>query len=178
MKFTPHTHTFSAISASRTWILQWCLCLLSWVSCSWIALQLSPLLVEPLLLWPQLRPLQYNAICSNMDAIKDSQTKWSRSERERQIPHDITYMWNLKYGINDPIYRTETDSQTWRTGLWLPRRRGGSGMDGEFGVHRCKLLHLEWMGYGVLLYSTGNYVWLGHFAVQQKWEKHCKLTIL
>ena len=36
--------------------------------------------------------------------------------------------------------------------------RGGSRMDGEFGVSRCKLLHLEWMGIEVLLYSTRNYV--------------------
>ena len=28
--------------------------------------------------------------------------------------HIITYMWNLKYGTDEPIYRTETDSQTWR----------------------------------------------------------------
>ena len=35
-----------------------------------------------------------------------------KSERERQIPYDITYMWNLKYGTNEPIYKTETDSQT------------------------------------------------------------------
>ena len=34
----------------------------------------------------------------------------SKSESERQIPYDITYMWNLKYGINEPIYKTETDS--------------------------------------------------------------------
>ena len=32
-----------------------------------------------------------------------------------------------------------------------------SGMDGEFGVGRCKLFHLEWMGNEVLLYSTENY---------------------
>ena len=38
--------------------------------------------------------------------------KWSKSERERQTPNDITYMWNLKYGKNEPIYKTETDSQT------------------------------------------------------------------
>lgn len=31
-------------------------------------------------------------------------------------------------------------------------------MDGEFGVSRCKLLHLEWVDNEVLLYSTGNYV--------------------
>ena len=29
-----------------------------------------------------------------------------KSERKRQIPYDITYMWNLKYGTNEPIYRT------------------------------------------------------------------------
>ena len=31
------------------------------------------------------------------------------SERERQIPYDITCIWNLKYGTNDHIYKTETD---------------------------------------------------------------------
>ena len=55
---------------------------------------------------------QNNAICSNMDATGDYHTKWSESERERQIPHDITYMWNLKYDTNEPIYEAETDSQT------------------------------------------------------------------
>ena len=25
----------------------------------------------------------------------------SKSERERQIPYDITYMWNLKYDTNE-----------------------------------------------------------------------------
>ena len=34
----------------------------------------------------------------------------------------------------------------------------GSGMDGEFGVGRCKLLHLEWINNEVLLYNTGNYI--------------------
>ena len=33
-------------------------------------------------------------------------------------------------------------------------------MDGEFGVSRCNLLHLEWRSNEVLLYSTGDYVQL------------------
>ena len=45
-----------------------------------------------------------NAICSNMDGPGDYHTKWSKSEREREISYDITYMWNLKYGTNEPIY--------------------------------------------------------------------------
>ena len=46
------------------------------------------------------------------DTTRDYHTKWGKSERERQIPYDITYMWNLKCGTDEPIYRTETDSQT------------------------------------------------------------------
>ena len=54
-----------------------------------------------------------NAICGNMDATTDNDTnKWSKSERERQIPYDSTFMWSLKYSTNELIYKTETDSQT------------------------------------------------------------------
>ena len=55
---------------------------------------------------------QNNAICSNMDGPRDYHTKWSKSERERQIPYGITYMWNLKYDTNELTYEMETDSQT------------------------------------------------------------------
>ena len=30
----------------------------------------------------------------HMDGPRDYYTKWSKSERERQISYDITYMWN------------------------------------------------------------------------------------
>ena len=36
-------------------------------------------------------------------------------------------------------------------------QQGGSGMDWDLGVSRCKLLHLEWINKKVLVYSTGNY---------------------
>ena len=35
-----------------------------------------------------------------------------KSEIKRQTPYDIAYMWNLKYGTNEHIYKTEMDSQT------------------------------------------------------------------
>ena len=34
------------------------------------------------------------------------------SQKMKDILYDITYMWNLKYGTNKRVYRTETDSQT------------------------------------------------------------------
>ena len=35
---------------------------------------------------------------------------------------------------------------------------GRSGMDWEFRVNRCKLLHSEWTSNETLLYSIGNYI--------------------
>ena len=49
-----------------------------------------------------------------MDEPRDDHTKWSKSDRERQISYDIAYMWNLKKkkSINELIHKTEADSQT------------------------------------------------------------------
>ena len=44
-----------------------------------------------------------------MDGPREYHTK-VKSERERQIPYDITYMWHLKYDTNELIYETETDT--------------------------------------------------------------------
>ena len=38
-------------------------------------------------------------------------------------------MWNLKYDTNGLIYKTETDSQTWKTNLQLPKGEGNRGRD-------------------------------------------------
>ena len=52
----------------------------------------------------------------------------------------------------------QTDSQS-ENRLVIARGEGGGGqMDWEFGVSRCKLLHIEWINNKVLLYGTGNYV--------------------
>ena len=58
----------------------------------------------------------------SMGRPRDYHTKLGR---ERQI-YDITYMLNLKYNTNEPIYTTETYSQMQRRDLWLPR--GGEGV--------------------------------------------------
>ena len=42
-----------------------------------------------------------------MDGTRDSHIEWSKSERERQIPYDITYIWTLIYDINEPFHRKE-----------------------------------------------------------------------
>ena len=83
---------------------------------------------------------QNNVICSNMDGAGDSHTKWSKLERERQITHDITFVWNLIYGTNEIFHRKETHGVEEQT---CGCQGGGqSGMDWESVVNRCKLLHL------------------------------------
>ena len=77
------------------------------------------------------------------------------SKSERQIPPDITYIWNLIYSTNEPSHRKETHGLGVQT---CGCRGGGSGMDWESGVNRSKLLPLEWISNEILLYSTGNYI--------------------
>ena len=73
------------------------------------------------------------AIYNNMDGPRDYCTRWSKSKRERQIPYDITYIWNLKDNTNEHIYKTETDRHR-------EQRRGcGGRKDWELGISRCKL---------------------------------------
>ena len=64
------------------------------------------------------------AICSNVDGPGDHHTEWSKPDRERQIPYEITCMWNLKDDTKELIYRTEINSQTQKTNLRLPKGRG------------------------------------------------------
>ena len=51
-----------------------------------------------------------------------------------QILYDITYLWNLKYDTNEPIYETETDSQTQRTDWGCQEDRVRAGRIGSLGL--------------------------------------------
>ena len=47
-------------------------------------------------------------------------------ERERQMPYDITYMWNLKYRTNESIYETEMGPQI-ENRLVVAKGKGNQG---------------------------------------------------
>ena len=42
-----------------------------------------------------------------MDVTRDSHTKSSRSQREKQITYGITFIWNVICGTNEPAYRKD-----------------------------------------------------------------------
>ena len=53
-----------------------------------------------------------NAICGNKDEPREYHIKYSKTDRERQISHEIAYMGKLNRDTNELIYKTEIDSQT------------------------------------------------------------------
>ena len=57
-----------------------------------------------------------------------------------QIPHEITYIWNLIYDTDESCHGEETHGLGEQT---CGCQGGGSGIDWESGVNRRKLLHLE-----------------------------------
>ena len=73
-------------------------------------------------------------VCRNMDGPRDDHTKWSKSERERQTPYDITSY--VESEIGHKWTYLETDSQT------------GDRMDYESGVSRYTLLYREQINKG------------------------------
>ena len=50
------------------------------------------------------------AICNSIDGPRGHYAKWNKSDRERQTPHDFTYIWNLKAKQMNKQNKAETDS--------------------------------------------------------------------
>ena len=68
-----------------------------------------------------------NAICTNMDGPRDYLTKWSKSDRERQIAYGINYMWNLKIIIQMNLFTKQKHTHKHRKQTYGYQR--GSGGD-------------------------------------------------
>ena len=43
-----------------------------------------------------------------MLGLRGCYAKWNKLVRERQIPYDVTYMWNLNNNINEQIKLTDS----------------------------------------------------------------------
>ena len=48
------------------------------------------------------------SLWTELNGPRDDQTKWCKSDRERKVSYDITYMENLKYGTNEHICETNS----------------------------------------------------------------------
>ena len=66
------------------------------------------------------------------------------SQTEKDKYHMISFIYGiLKNNTNELIYKTETDSQRWKTNLWLPKGKGGEGwINEEYGINRYTLVYI------------------------------------
>ena len=65
-------------------------------------------------------------------------------------------MESKKNDTNELINKTETDSQTQKTNLWLPKGKGGEGINYEVLINIYTLLYIKQIINKDLLYSIEN----------------------
>ena len=100
-----------------------------------------------------------NAIYSNVDGPRDCHTEVCEvSQTEKDTYHMISLICGIqKNGTNEPIYKTEIESQMQKTNLWFPREKGSvGGINWEIGIDIYTLLYIKQITNKNLLYSTGN----------------------
>ena len=109
-----------------------------------------------------------NTICSNMDGPRVYCTNWSKSEKERQVPYDIAYIWNLRYSTSELIFETDRFTDV-ENRIVVAKGVGRWEKDWEFGISIFKLLYVKWINKKVLLCSTGSYIhnW------KELWKRIC-----
>ena len=85
-------------------------------------------------------------ILSEVIQKESANTIWNHLYVEPKIWHKWTYQQNRNRLIR---HREQTSGC---------QQEKGRGMYWEFGVGRCKVLHLEWISNKLLVYRRGNYI--------------------
>ena len=65
---------------------------------------------------------------------------------------------DLKNNTNECICKSGTDPQTYKTNLWLPKRKARKGINEEYGINSYIPLYIKYISNKDLLYSTGSYI--------------------
>ena len=93
-----------------------------------------------------------------MDGHRNCHIKWNKSDNEKHISYNITYMWNLKINGYKKTYLQERNRRTsFKNKFRLPKIQvGWRGMDQVFVFGKCTLCYMEWLANRALLYSIGN----------------------
>ena len=91
-------------------------------------------------------------ICNNMGGPRGYSAEWIKSDRERQIPYNFTYMWNLKHKISEQIKQKLIDTEN-----KLIIIRWGIG---RLGKKRWRATHTRWLSWlEYRLCTKGLQVW-------------------
>ena len=77
--------------------------------------------------------------------------------------------------MNEFIYKTEIDPQTQKANLWLPRGKGGRGINKEFRINIYALLFIKQVTDKDLLYNTRDFT--HYFVITYKGKESEKEQI-
>ena len=79
-----------------------------------------------------------------MGGHRDCHTEWSKSDTERQILYDITYMWNLKKGYKWTYLQNRSRVTDVENKLMLTKGMGGhGGINWKIGIDIYTLLYIK-----------------------------------
>ena len=128
-------------------------------------------------------------ICRDMEGLRDCHTEWSKSEREKQISYINAYMWNLEKRYRWTYLQSrnrDTDVENKR--MDTKEREGEWDELGDWDWHVYTAMYggetsesllyragkstwcsvVSYMGGKSRREGNSAYLWLIHFAVQQK----------
>ena len=80
-----------------------------------------------------------------------------KSEREKQVSHISTYMWNLEEWCRGTYFQNR-NGDTNREQIYRHQVGNGGGINWEVGIHIYTLLCIKQITNENLLYNTGNYL--------------------
>ena len=84
-----------------------------------------------------------SAICRDVDRPKDCHTDWSKSEREKQISYNITYMWNLEKWYRWTYLQSTNRHTDIENKLMNTKEGRRGGMNWETGIDIYTLLCIK-----------------------------------
>ena len=87
----------------------------------------------------------------------DSSTDWPGDCQQIILLEALNHLWGNTV-VPRPADEGSERMKTFTEAVVAKGGGGGSRRDWEFGVSRCKRLHLDWMSNEVLLCSTGDCV--------------------
>ena len=112
---------------------------------------------------------------------RDYHAKWNRSDREKQMPCDIAYMWNLKCDTGEPGCDTEWRRQWQPTPALLPGESPGQRSLVGRVRHNWATDGLQSMGYKELDMTEWlilSYVYAHVKVIMMCWDKIIYYTVV
>ena len=100
LRFDPQFREMATwqMATSKTWKQPNCSLTDEWIKNMWYIYTME--------YYSAIKKNQIMAIAATWMELK-THTKWNKSERQRQIPCDITFIWNLIYSTHKPFHRKE-----------------------------------------------------------------------